>query len=59
MSRKFWLFAALATASVAAAGGWFLWEDTPEPEPEAPAEDSGMSEERTEELMRTIGYVQQ
>jgi hypothetical protein len=61
VSRKLWVVAALTAAVAAAAGGWLLWGSPPDPEPEAEAAagDSGMSDERTEELMRSIGYVQQ
>ena len=38
---------------------WALWPE-PEPEPEEVTEDkdTGLTRDQTEELMRTIGYVQ-
>ena len=40
--------------------GGLAWALRPAPTPPAPrAEDSGMSPAQTEELMRSIGYVQQ
>lgn len=51
-----------AVALLALGGGiaaWVLWPE-PEPEPEEVAEDkdTGFTRDETEELMRTIGYVQ-
>jgi len=42
------------------AAGWMLFpEPEPPPEPVVVEDEEGMTDEETEELMRTIGYVQQ
>ncbi len=54
---------AVVVLLLAAGGGvaaWMLWPD-PEPDPEedvAEDKDTGFTRDQTEELMRTIGYVQ-
>ena len=60
MTPRRWLLL-LAVLIGLGAAGWAL-----SPEPEAPPEpvaaedeEEGMTDEETEELMRTIGYVQQ
>lgn len=50
---------ALAVLLVAGGATWALWPEPPPPdEPEAADQDTGMTRDETEELMRTIGYVQ-
>ncbi len=47
---------------LAVAGGvtaWALHEEPPPPTEVAEVEDTGMTDDQTEELMRAIGYVQQ
>jgi len=47
---------------LAVAGGavwWALQEEPPPPTDVAEVEDTGMTPDETEELMRAIGYVQQ
>ena len=56
-------FAFMLLVLLVVAGGGVAWWLTPEPEPEPVDEqgfrDTGMSAEAQEELMRSIGYVQQ
>ncbi len=47
-------------ALLAAAGGaaaWYFWPEEPEPE-SLEDKDTGLTRDQTEEMMRTIGYVQ-
>lgn len=51
--------ALLALGLVGAAVAWLAWPEPPPPEPEAVEDgDTGLTREQTEEMMRTIGYVQ-
>ena len=51
--------AALTSGLIAGLVAWVAWPDPPPPEEEAAEDaDSGLSRDETEEMMRTIGYVQ-
>lgn len=53
------LATALVLALLGGAGAWLLWPEPPPPEePAAEDKDTGLTRDETEELMRTIGYVQ-
>ena len=49
----------LLLAVVGGIAAWALWEDPPPPTEVAEVEDTGMTDDQAEELMRAIGYVQQ
>jgi len=49
---------AIILLGLVAVGAYALQEEPPEPVVEEPKDDTGMSREQTEDLMRTIGYVQ-
>lgn len=55
MQRRFSWFVFLSMALNGAACGWFASDEPVEEE----KEDTGYTVEQREELMRTIGYVQQ
>lgn len=59
--NKALIFSGLLTSVLLVAGGaWMMWP-APEPEPEPEAledKDTGLDRNETEELMRTIGYIQ-
>ncbi len=59
MSRRLWLALGLLVG-VAGAGvaAWFVLAPPPEAPPEPVAAEGDPSREQTEDLMRTIGYVQ-
>ena len=49
----------LAVLVLGAVGAWLAWPDPPPPPtPDESADDTGMTRQQTEDLMRTIGYVQ-
>lgn len=60
MNRPLIFGGALSALLLAGGGAWVLWpEPEPEPEPEALEDkDTGLDRFETEELMRTIGYIQ-
>lgn len=60
MNRPLIISGLLSALLLAGGGAWMLWpEPEPEPEPEALEDtDTGMTRHETEELMRTIGYIQ-
>ena len=44
--------------AVGAGVTWAFWPEPPPADPPAEPSDTGMTDHQTEELMRTIGYVQ-
>ncbi len=58
-SRRRWLILVSIGAVVGLAAWWFRSEESEAPTVVEEVEDTGMTPEQTEELMRAIGYVQQ
>ncbi len=60
-SRSARIGAVLALLVLAGSGAWWALQegDPPPPADVAEVEDTGMTPDETEELMRAIGYVQQ
>ena len=60
MNQPMIVVAVLGVLALIGGGAYLLWPE-PEPEPEPAAledNDTGMTRFETEELMRTIGYIQ-
>jgi hypothetical protein len=60
MNRPLIFGGALSTLLLFSGGAWMLWP-APEPEPDPEAledQDTGLDRIETEDLMRTIGYIQ-
>lgn len=59
MSRRLWLaLGVLVGLTGAGIASWLVLAPPPEAPPEPVAADADPSREQTEDLMRTIGYVQ-
>ncbi len=53
------IFGGLAVALVTGGVVWVAWPEPPPEEPPEPVvDDTGLTRDETEDLMRTIGYVQ-
>ncbi len=61
MDNRHWLLLTLIAVFVLGSGAWWLTHepDVVEVADEVPPEETGMSDEAQQELMRSIGYVQQ